>query len=166
MDGISFLEASILYAVLLFPLLTIILLLFWASANMKNTAKAQLFSIVILIAAGFLAINSPIFLIIEATALILLVVWIFAYRDFFLKGQLPVILLIFALQVAYYILFFVFIGLEYNLAITLLCISPILSMLLLYPWAFGNKSTAKGRVLIILVFIIQVIHVIFNIVLG
>ena len=166
MDGISFLEASILYSVLLFPLLTIILLLFWASANMKNTAKAQLFSIVILIAAGFLAINSPIFLIIDATALILLVVWIFAYIDFFLKGRLSVILLIFALQVAYYILFFVFIGLEYNLAITLLCISPILSMLLLYPWAFGNKSTAKGRVLIILVFIIQVIHVIFNIVLG
>ena len=166
LDGISFLEASILYAVLLFPLLTILLLLFWASANMKNTAKAQLFGIVILIAAGFLAINSPIFFIIEATALILLVVWIFTYRDFLLKGQLSVILLIFALQVAYYILFFVFIGLEYNLAITLLCISPILSMLLLYPWAFGNKSTAKGRVLIILVFIIQVIHVIFNIVLG
>ena len=91
MDGISFLEASILYSVLLFPLLTIILLLFWASANMKNTAKTQLFGIVILIAAGFLAINSPIILIIEATALILLVIWIFAYKEFFLKEQLSVI---------------------------------------------------------------------------
>lgn len=166
MDGISLLEASILYSVLLLPLLSMVLLFAWTSANMKNTAKAQLLGIVIVLVLGFLVINSPMIIIIEATAIILFVVWIFAYRVFFLKGQLPVILLFFALQVAYYILFFVFIGLEYNLAITLLCIIPILSIILLYPWTFGTKNTSKGRVLIITVFIVQVIYASLNIVLS
>lgn len=170
MDGISLLEASLLYSVLFSPLLSMVLLLFWTSANMKNTAKAQLFGIVILLALGFLAINSPMILIIEATAIILFVVWLFAYRDFFLKeGQLSFILRFFALQVAYYILFFfVFTRLEYNLAITLLllCIIPILSMILLYSRTFGNKNTSKGRVLIVIVFIVQVIYAIITIVLA
>ncbi len=166
MDGISLLEASILYSVLLLPLLSMVLLFAWTSANMKNTAKAQLLGIVIVLVLGFLVINSPMIIIIEATAIILFVVWIFAYRFFFLKGQLPVILLFFALQVAYSILFFVFIGLEYNLAITLLCIIPILSIILLYPWTFGTKNTSKGRVLIITVFIVQVIYASLNIVLS
>lgn len=147
------------------PLLTIVLLLFWTSTNMKNTAKGQLLSIVILLVLGFLAINSPIFFIIEAIAIILLVVWIFANRDFFLKGQLPVILPISALQVAYYILFFVFIGLEYNLGMILLII-PILSMIIVYPWTFGNKKTSKGRVLIMIIFIVQAIYAILIIVLS
>lgn len=166
MDGISFLDASILYSVLVSPLLCVVLLFFWMSANLKNTAKTQLLGIVILLALGFLAINSPIILIVEATAFILLVVWIFAYKNHFLKGQLPVFLLISALQFAYYILFFIFIGLENNLAITLLCIIQILSLILLYPWAFGNKNKTKGRAFIIIVFIIQVICAILNIVLS
>lgn len=144
-----------------------VLVLFWTSANMKNTAKAQLLGIVILLVLGFLAINSPMILIVGATAIILLVVWIFSYRNFFFKGQLSFILLIIALQVAYYILFFVIIGLE-NLAITLLllCIIPILSMILLFPWTFGNDKPSKGRVFIIIVFIIQVISAILSIVLS
>lgn len=165
LDGISLLEASIIYSLLFSPVLTMVFLLFWTSANMKTTAKAQLFGIVILIALGFLAINSPIILIIEAAAIILLVVWIFAYRDFFDKGQLPVILPISALQVAYYILFFVFMSLEYNLGLILLII-PILSMIVVYPWTFGNKKNAKGRVLIMIIFIIQAIFAILIIVLS
>ena len=135
---------------------------------MKNTAKAQLLGIVILLVLGFLAINSPLILIVEATAIILFVVWIFTYRNFLFKRQLLVILLIIALQVAYYILFFVFMGLAYNLSITLLllCIIPILSMILLFPWTFGNKKTSKGRVFIIIVFIVQVIYAILSIVLS
>lgn len=168
MDGISLLDASLIYSLLFSPLLTMVLVLFWTSANMKNTAKTQLLGIVILLILGFLAINSPIILVAEAIAIILLVVWIFAYRDLFLKGQFTIILLFFALQVAYYILFFVFMGLQYNLAITLisLCIIPILSMILLYPWTFGNKKTSKGRELIIIVFIVQVIFIILSIVLS
>jgi len=163
LDGITILEASILYSALISPLLSMVLLFFWMSANMKNTAKAQLLGIVILLTLGFLAINSPIILIVEAIAIVLLVVWIFAYRDFFQKGQLPVILPIFALQIAYYILFFVLLSLEYILAITLLCIIPILSMILLYPWTFGNKKHSKGRVFIIIIFIVQIIFIISNI---
>ena len=168
MDGISLLDAILIYSLLFSPLLTMVLLLFWTSADMKNTAKAQLLGIVILLALGFLAINSPIILIVEATAIILFMVWIFAYRDFFPKGQLPVILLIFALQVTHYILFFVFMGLEYNLSITLLllCILPILSMILVYPWTFGNKKISKGRVLIMIIFIVQAIYAILVIVLS
>ncbi|MEK3766160.1 hypothetical protein [Solibacillus sp. FSL K6-4121] len=168
MDDLSFLDASLIYLLLFSPLLSIILVLFWTSANMKNTAKAQLFGIVILLVLGFFAINSPLLLIVESIAIILLVVWIFAYKKFFLKGQFPFILLFFAIQVAYYILFFVFIGLEYNLAIILLllCIIPIVSMMLLYPWIFGIKKVFKGRVLIIIVFIIQVIYAVLSIVLS
>ena len=157
MDNISLLDASLIYSLLFSPLLSMILVLFWTSANMKNTARAQLLGIVILSVLGFLAI-----------AIILLVVWIFAYRKFFLKGQFTVTLLFLVLQVAYYMLFFVTMGSENNLAITLLllCIIPILSMILLYPWTFGNKKTSKGRELIIIVFIVQVIFIILSIVLS
>ena len=122
---------------------TMALVLFWTSANMKNTAKDQLRGILVLFALGFLSINSPIILVAEAIAIILLVVWIFAYRKLFLKGQFTVILLFLALQVGYYMLFFVTMGSENNLTLTLLllCIFPILSLLLLYPWTFGQKKT-------------------------
>jgi len=136
------------------------------SGNLKNTAKAQLLGIVILLVLGIFAINSPLIVIIEATAIILLVVWIFAYRDFFPKGQLSFISLIIALQVIYCILFFVLVGLKYTLAITLLCIIPVLSMILLYPWTFGSKNTSNGKVFIIIVFIVQVIFAILNIVVS
>ena len=83
MDDISLLGASIFYSVFLTPLLTMFLLLFWTSANMKNTAKAQLLGIAILFALGFLAINSSAIIIIDTIAIIVLVAWIFAYRTFF-----------------------------------------------------------------------------------
>ena len=162
MDGISFLEATILYSVLFIPLLSILLSLLWTSAGMKNAAKAQLFGIVILIALGFLAINSPIILVIEAVAFILLVVWIFIYKDFFLKGQLLVISIIVLLQIVYYILFYLFLGTEFAL---LLFLIPLVSMILLFPWAFGNKKSI-GRVLIIITYIIQIIFIILMIVLS
>lgn len=164
MDGITFLDASLIYSLLFSPLLTMVLLLFWTSANMKNTAKVQLLGIVILLVLGFFAINSPLIVIIEAAAIILLVVWISVYRDFFREGQLSISLLIIALQVAYCILFFVVVGLESTLVITLLCIIPVLSMILLYPWTFGSKNTSNGKIFIIIAFNIQVIIVILNIV--
>lgn len=164
MDGITFLDASLIYSLLFSPLLTMVLLLFWTSANMKNTAKVQLLGIIILFVLGLLAIISPMILIIEAIAIVLLVVWIFAYRDFFLKGQLSAILLIFVLQIFYYILFPRLISLENALTITLVYLIPIISMILIYPWTFGKKNTSKGRVFIIIAFVIQVIFVILNIV--
>ena len=164
MDGILLREAILFYSLLFLPIIILVLLLFWASVNMKTTAKVQLLGIIILFALGFLGINSPIILIVEVAAIILLVVWIFAYRDFFHKGQLPVILPISALQVAYYILFFVFIRLEYILGI--LIVIPILSMILLYPWTFGNKKTSKGQVYIMIIFIVQAIFAILIIVLS
>ena len=157
MDGISLLEASVFYSLLFSPIITIVLLLFWTSANMKTTAKAQLLGIIILFALGLLAINSPIILIVEAAAIILFTVWIFAYRDLFNKEQLPVTLTISALQVFSYILLFAFIGSEYNLEIILLII-PILSIIPIYPWTFGNKKTSKDSILIMLVFIVQAIY--------
>ena len=166
MDGISLLDASVIYSLLFSPPLTITLLLFWASVDMKNTAKAQLLGIVILFVLGFLAINSPIILIIEATSILLFFVWIYTYKNFLRKEQLSVFSHIFALQSSYYILFFLIINLEYRLAIILLCIIPILSMILLYPWTFGSKSTSNGRVFIIIVFIVQVIFTILNIALS
>ncbi|WP_455662066.1 hypothetical protein [Pradoshia sp.] len=165
MDGISLLDASLFYSLLFSPLLTIVLLLFWISANMKNTAKVQLLSIVFLVILGFLAINSPFILIIEATAILLFLVWLYTYRSFFPKEQSSVFLLVFVLQIAYYMLFFFLLS-SGNLAITFLCIIPILSMVLLYSWTFGSKNTSSGRVFIIIVFIIQVIVVILTIVLS
>ncbi len=166
MDGILLSEASLFYSLLFLPILNLVLLLFWAYVNMKTTAKVQLLGIIILFVLGFLAINSPIILIVEVAAIILLIVWIFSYRDFFHKGQLPVILPISVLQVAYYILFFIFIGLEYNLGILILIVIPILSMILLYPWTFGNKKTSNGQVYIMIIFIVQAIFAILVIVLS
>jgi hypothetical protein len=165
LDGICFLEASLIYLLLFSPVLTMVLLLFWTSASMKATAKAQLLGIIILFALGFLWINSPIILIVEVAAIILLVVWIFVYRGFFHKGQLPIILGISALQVVYYILFFLFIGLEYNPALILLII-PILSVILLYPWTFGKKKTSIGHVFLMVIFFFQAIYAILVIVLS
>ena len=141
------------------------LLLFWTSSNMKNTVKFQLLGIGSLFVLALLAINSPLFFIIEAIAIVLLVVWIFAYRDFFLKGQLSAILFIVALQIFYYILLLIIISLENAIATVLLCVIPIISIVLLYPWTFGKKNTSKGQVFIIIVFIVQVIFVILNIML-
>ena len=133
MDGVSLLDVSLIFSLLFAPFLTMVLLVFWMSANIKNTAKTKLYG---------------------------------TYSDLLLKGQLSFILLIFALQVVYYTLFSILLSLEYNLAITLLCIIPILSMILLFPWTFGNKNTSKGHVFIIIVFIVQVIFAILNIVLS
>lgn len=164
MDGITFLDASLIYSLLFSPLLTMALLLFWASSNMKKTVTVQLLGIVILFALALLAINSPLILIIGAIAVVLLVVWIFAYKDSFLKGQLSAILYIFPLQIVYYILFPVLINLENALTIALLCVIPILSMVLLYPWTLGNKNTSKGQVFLYIVFIVQGIFLLLNLV--
>ena len=165
MDNISLLDAIVMYSLLFSPPLTITLLLFWASAEMKNTVKAQLLGIVILFILGLLAINSPIILIIETTAILLFVVWFYTYRNFFRKEQLTVFSHIFVLQFSYYLFFFVILILEYHLAIILLCLIPIYSMKLFYSWTFVSKYTSIGRVFIILVFIAQVIFTILNIML-
>ena len=166
MDGISLLEASVLYSLLFCPLLSIILLFFWTSATMNKKAKAQLLGLVFLLAISLLAINYSISLVILAIAIVLFFVWLFIYRDFILTAQLPVIFFIFGLHLVYYILFFVFIGLENDLGITFLSIIPILSMVLLYTWTFGKKKTSQGRVFILIVFILQVIFAILNIALS
>ena len=165
MDGISLLDAIIIYSLLFSPPLTITLLLFWASADMKNTAKAQLLCIVILFILGLLTINSPIILIIETTAILLFVIWIYTYRNFFRKEQLTIFSHIFALQFSYYIFFFVILILEYHLAILLLCLIPIFSIKLVYSRTFLSKNTTSGRLFIILAFIVQVIFTILNIML-
>lgn len=168
MDGITTLDAIIIYSVLISPLLSMVLLFFWMSANMKSTAKAQLLGIVILMVLGFLAINSPFILIIEAAALILLVIWIIAYGGFFPKERLPVFLCTFALQIAFYIFFttiLILLNLGSPLAF-LICVIPILSMILLYPWTFGNKKKSEGRVFIMIIFIVQIIFTILNILIS
>lgn len=157
MDGITFLDASVVYSLLFLPIVSIILLFFWASANIKTAAGFQLLGIIILFILGLLAINSPYILLIEAIAILLLIIWIYAYRNFFIKGQLPFILTIFVLQIVYYNLFLLLLGIQYTLAFSLACIIPILSMYLLYPWTFGNKKTPKGQVFAVIAFIVQVI---------
>ena len=166
MDGISLLDASILYTLLFCPVLSMVFLFFWTSANMKKTAKVQLLGLVILLAISLLTINYSISLVILAIAIVLFIVWLFVYREFFLTGQLPVIFFIFGLHLVYYILFFVFIGLENNLGITFLSILPILSMILLYSWTFGKKKISQGRIFILTVFMIQVLFTILNVVLS
>ena len=166
MDGITFIDASAIYSLLFLPIITIILLFFGASANMKNIAKAQLLGIVILFILGLLAINSLFILLIEVIAILLLVGWIYAYRNFFLKGQFSFILSISLLQIVYYNPFLILLSIEYTLLISLVCVIPIFSMSLLYPWTFGNKNTSKGRVFLIIAFIVQVIITILIIVVS
>ena len=165
MDGISLLDATIIYSLLFSPLLTIVLLFFWTSANMKNKAKTQLLGIFILLVVGFLVINSPFILIIESVAIILFILWLMGNRASFLNEQLSIISIITVLQLVFYMLFFILLGLEFGPILSLLCIIPILSMFFLFPWTFGKKRTiSKGRVFIILVFIVQVYLFILSIV--
>lgn len=165
MDGILIYDATAIYSVILAPLLAMILLFCWTAASMKKIAKFQLLGIVLLFALGFLAINSPIILIVEAVAIILLVVWIFNYRASFHQGQILVVLLVIVMHIIYAILFFALAGLENSLGIVALCIFPVLSMMLLYPWTFGDKKLPKGRVFILILLVVQMIFVILNIVL-
>ena len=165
MDGISLLDATIIYSLLFSPLLTMVLLFFWTSANMANNAKVQLLGIFILLVLGFLAINSPFILIIESAAIILFILWLITYRASFLNGQISLISTIFILQFVFYLLFFILLFFESGPIFSLLGIIPILSMIFLYPWAFGKKKTiSKGRVFIIFGFIVQVYLVILSIV--
>lgn len=163
MDGISFLDALHIYSLLFSPILTMLLLLFWLSADIKNLAKVQLLGIVILVVLAFLSINSPMIAILGGAAIVLFVIWLSTYSRFFLKEQSSVTLRIFSLQIAHYVLFFVLLSFQYHLALTFMCIIPILSMIQLYSWAFGSKNTSNGRVFIIIVFVIQVILACLNI---
>ena len=132
---------------------------------MVNKAKAQLLGIFILLVLGFLAINSPFILIIEGVAVVLFILWLITNRQSFLDEQISFISILVVLQLVFYMLFFILIGLESGLILSLLGIIPILSVCFLYPWAFGKKRTiSKGRLFIILVFIVQVYLVILSIV--
>ena len=163
MDGISFIDALQIYSLLFSPILTMLLLMFWMSANIKKIANTQLLGIVILLVLAFLAINSPMIAILGGAAVFLFIIWLATYSRFFLKEQSSITLHIFLLQIAHYVLFFALLSFQYHLALTLMCIIPIFSMIRLYPWAFGNKNISNGRAFIIIAFIIQVILACLNI---
>lgn len=162
MDGITIWDALIIYSLLASPLLSIVLLFFWLSANVKNTAKAQLLGIIVLFVLGFLAINSFIILIVDAVVIILFVAWFFAYRSFFSKERLPITISVAVLQVIYYVLFIAILALT-NVGLILVCIISVLSIILLYPWAFGNKKESEGRGFILSIFAVQIMFAILNI---
>ena len=148
-----------MYSLLASPFLSIVLLFFWLSVDVKKTAKVQLLGIVVLFVLGFLAINSSIIVIVEVAALILLVAWFFAYRSFFSKERLPSV---FVLQMSYSIVFIVILTLT-NVGFILACVISVFSMIRLYPWAFGDKRESKGRAFILSIFVVQVIFTILNI---
>lgn len=162
MDGITILDALIIYSLLASPLLSIVLLFFWMSVNVKNTAKVQLLVIVVLFVLGFLGINSSIMVIVEVAAFILLVAWFFAYRGFFSKERLPVTIWVVVLQVIYYVLV-IAIVVWTNVGFIFACIISVLSMILLYPWAFGNKKESEGRVFILSIFVVQIMFMVLTI---
>ena len=132
------------------------------SVDVKNAAKAQLLGIVVLFVLGLLAINSPIFGIVEVATMILLGAWLFAYRDFFSKERLPVTISVVVLQMIYYVLF-IAIGAWTNLGFILACIISVLSMILLYPWAFGDKRESNGRAFVLSIFAVQIMFTVLNI---
>ena len=153
------------YALATMPILTIVLLLFWIPANMNKTAKIQFLGIFILFVIGILTAQydfNTLFGIILLIFIIALTLWIFVNRRFFIIKHLSVISMIFALQIAF---FFLIQWIGYGLSLILLCIVPILSMVLLYPWIFGSKEKSYGRVLAIIIFIVQLIFTILNVVL-
>lgn len=161
LDGISLLDASLFYSLLFSPLLTMVFLLFWISAEIKKSAMAQILGIVILMAAGIFAINSPFITFIEAIAILLLVVWFIAHKDSFRREKRAATLSIFAFQITYYILFFPLLISGNAATAFVLCIAPILSVKFAYPWVFGRKAV-KGRVYVIFAFIVQVILILLN----
>ena len=162
MDGISLLDASLFYSLLFSPLLTMVFLLFWISADIKKAAKAQILGIIILMAAGIFAINSPFITFIEAIAILLLIVWFIAHKDSFRREKRSVTLSIFAFQITYYILFFPLLISGNAATAFVLCIAPILTIKFAYPWAFGRK-TSSGRMYVIFAIVLQVVLTLLNI---
>ena len=159
MDGITTLQAVMMYSLLVSPLLSIVLLFFWLSVDAKNTAKVQLLGIVVLFVLGFLAINSTIIIIVHAAAIILLVAWLFAYRRFFSKDRLSSVA---TLQISYAIAFVALFMLT-NVGFILVCIISVFSMIRLYPWAFGDKRESNGRALVLSIFAVQIMFTVLTI---
>ena len=162
LDGISLLDASLFYSLLFSPLLTMIFLLLWISADMKKAIKAQILGIIILVAAGIFAINSPFITVIEAIAILLLFVWFIAHKDSFRREKRSATLSIFAFQITYYILFFPLLIAGNAATAFVLCIAPILTIKFAYPWAFGRK-TSSDRMYVTFAIIVQVILILLNI---
>ena len=157
MDGISLLDAILLYSVLFLPIVTMILLFAWGAANMKNSSKVQLLVVILVFILGLLTINS-IILPIMIVSMILLFIWIYINRSGFVQGQLLFIFIVFGFQLLFYFLGFSVIGLESTWAFIILLIAPIVTIVLLSPWTWGRKSTlAKGRLIVVIAFILQVI---------
>ena len=166
MDGISLLDAILLYSVLFLPILTMILLFAWGAANMKSSSKVQLLVIILVFILGILAINS-IILPIMSVSMILLFIWIYLNRSGFVQGQLLCIFIVFGFQLLFYFLGFSVIDLESTWAFTILLITPIVTIVLLFPWTFGRKNIlTKGRLIVVIVFILQVILLILCVFFG
>lgn len=157
MDGISFLDAILIYSVLFLPIVTMILLFAWGAANMKNSSKVQLLVVILVFILGILAINS-IILPIMSVSMVLLFIWIYLNKNGFAQGQLLFIFIVFGFQLLFYFLWFLVLDLESTLAFIILLVAPIATMGLLFPWTFGGKNTlAKGQLIVVIAFILQVI---------
>ncbi|MEC2054151.1 hypothetical protein I6J18_04815 [Peribacillus psychrosaccharolyticus] len=157
MDGISFLDAILIYSVLFLPIVTMILLFVWGAANMKNSSKVQLLVVILVFILGILAINS-IILPIMSVSMVLLFIWIYLNKNGFAQGQLLFIFIVFGFQILFYFLWFLVLDLETTLAFIILLVAPIATMGLLFPWTFGRKNTlAKGQLIVVIAFILQVI---------
>ena len=166
MDGISLLDAILLYSVLFLPIITMILLFVWGAANMKNSSKVQLLVVILVFILGLLTINS-IILPIMIVSMVLLFIWIYVNRSGFIQGQLLFIFIVFGFQLLFYVLGFSVIDLGSTWAFITLLIAPIVTMALLFPWTFGRKNTlAKGHFIGVIAFILQVILLILCVFLG
>lgn len=89
--------------------------------------------------------------------MVLLVGWTVINLKHISKEQLPKITTVFGLQFVYYVLFFVFITLESNAILWVLCMIPIIAMLVLYPIVLGKQKLMNSRILLVAVFVVQAI---------
>lgn len=89
--------------------------------------------------------------------MILLVGWTVINLKHIAKEQLPKITTVFGLQFVYYVLFFVFITVESNAILWVLCIMPIIAVLVLYPIVLGKQKLMNSRILLVAVFVVQAI---------
>lgn len=96
-------------------------------------------------------------LFVPLLTMVLLIIWTFLNRKNISKFKSLTVVLMFALQILYYLLAFLVLKLESNLAIALLTIIPIFSLVLLYSRVFGHMRKAAGRILMSIIYLAQLI---------
>lgn len=103
------------------------------------------------------AIVIYIILFVPLLTMFLLIGWTLLNRKNISKFKSLTMVIMFGMQIVYYLIIFLFLKLENNLGIALVTIIPICALTLLYSRVFGHRKKSYGRIIMVVVFFLQVL---------